>query len=84
MRNWSSMSFCNRWLREQAGLPHKQRSTLIYCTLQQAELESVLATIRHFEEVMNSGRERIVVTRKQDKSVGTIELFVEDSKEMCS
>ncbi len=80
--NWSSESFCNKWLRQQASLPLKRRSTLIYCTLEQEELQSVLETIRRFEDRMNSGKEQIVVTQKQDKSVGTIELFVEDSKEM--
>ncbi len=84
MIEWSSQSFCNRWLREQADLPRKHRSTLIYCTLQPSELESVLGVIRRFEAVMNSGKEQIVVTRKLDKNVGTIELFVEGSKEMSS
>ncbi len=83
MKQWSSQSFCNRWLREQADLPRKLRSTLIYCTLQPSELESVLETIRQFEGAMNYGREQIVVTRKLDSSDGTIELFVEGSKEMC-
>ncbi len=81
MNEWS---FCNKWLRQQADLPRKRRSTLIYCTLQQSELESVLEEIRQFEDRMNSGKERIAVTRKQDKSAGTIELFVEGSKEMSS
>ncbi len=75
-------SFCNRWLREQADLPRKHRSTLIYCTLVQSELESLLETIRQFEDRMNCGEDRLAVTRKQDKSVGTIELFVEGSREM--
>ncbi len=76
--------FCNKWLRSQADLPRKHRSTLIYCTLLPSELVSVLAVIRQFEEVMNSGKGQIAVTRKLDKSVGTIELFVEGSKEMSS
>ncbi len=75
-------SFCNKWLRSQADLPRKRRSTLIYCTLLQSELESVLATIRQFEARMSYGEDRVVVTRKLDKSAGTIELFVEGSKEM--
>ncbi len=82
MRDWSSQSFCNRWLREQADLPRKHRSTLIYCTLEPSELESVLATIRQFEEHMNSGKEQIAVTRKLGHLDGTIELFVEGSREM--
>ncbi len=81
-KDWSSPSFCNRWLREQADLPRRQRSTLIYCTLAPAELSQVLDTIQRFEEVMNFGEDRLVVTRKCDKSAGTIELFVEGSKEM--
>ncbi len=80
--SWSSQSFCNRWLREQADLPRKHRSTLIYCTLLPSELQSVLVQIRQFEDRMNSGKGRIAVTRKLDRSVGTIELFVEGSKEM--
>ncbi len=82
MTNWSSQSFCNRWLREQADLPRKHRSTLIYCTLGPQELQSVLETIRQFEEAMNYGGVRVEVTRKQDKNAGTIDLFVEDSKGM--
>ncbi len=81
-KEWSSQSFCNRWLREQADLPRKHRSTLIYCTLQPSELQSVLEVIRRFEEAMNSGEVQLVVTRKCDKNAGTIELFVEGSKEM--
>ncbi len=77
-------SFCNRWLRQQADLPRKHRSTLIYCTLQQSELESVLALIQRFEGAMSSGKGQIVVTRKLDKNAGTIELFVEGSREMSS
>ncbi len=82
MKEWSSMSFCNKWLREQANLPRKSRSTLIYCTLAPEELQSVLEIIQHFEEVMNSGKEAIAVTRKCDRNAGTIELFVEGSREM--
>ncbi len=79
-----SWSFCNRWLRQQADLPRKRRSTLIYCTLQQSELELVLDTIQRFEEAMTYGGVPLEVTRKHDKNAGTIELFVEDSKEMSS
>ncbi len=82
MKNWSQESFCNRWLRQQSKLEPKRRNTLIYCGLEQSEQELVLATIRQFEDLMNSGKERIVVTLKQDKSVGTIEVYVEDSREM--
>ncbi len=82
MKNWMPDSFCNRWLREQSNLPRKRRSTLIYCTLRQSELRLVLETIRLFEAHMNSGGVQVAVTRKQDKSAGTIELFVEGSKEM--
>ncbi len=84
MTEWSSMSFCNRWLRSQAKLPSKLRSTLIYCTLQEQELLSVLETIRQFEEAMTYGEVPIAVTRKQDKCAGTIEISVVDSKEMSS
>ncbi len=80
----STWSFCNKWLRQQADLPRKHRSTLIYCTLQPSELLLVLVIIRQFEEAMNSGKGQIAVTRKLDRSVGTIELFVEGSKEMSS
>ncbi len=82
MTKWSSESFCNRWLREQASLPRKSRSTLIYCMLEPLELQSVLETIRQFEVRMNSGKAQIAVMLKQDNSVGTTELFVEGSKEM--
>ncbi len=81
MYKWS---FCNRWLRQQADLPRKRRSTLIYCTLQPSELESVLEVIRRFEDRMNCGRDQLEVMSKVDRKLGTIELFVEDSREMCS
>jgi len=81
MNNWSSMSFCNRWLRQQANTPPRLRSTLIYCTLQESELASVLETIRQFEEAMNYGKDPLVVTKKLDKSAGTLEVCVVDSKE---
>ncbi len=84
MSSWSSQSFCNSWLREQANLPRKQRTTLIYCTLGEQELLSLLETIRRFEVRMNSGKGQLAVTRKCDRSVGTLELFVEGSKEMSS
>ncbi len=84
MRDWSSMSFCNRWLRSQALLPSKRRSTLIYCTLLQSELESVLEAIRQFEDRMTSTGVPIEVMRKQDKHVGTIEISVVDSRGMSS
>ncbi len=78
----SEWSFCNRWLREQSKLPRKERNTLIFCGLEQSALESVLDLIRQFEDRMNSGKEQVAVTRKLDKSAGTIELFVEGSKGM--
>ncbi len=73
-------SFCNNWLRHQSKLERKSRSTLIFCTLEQSELESVLDSIRRFEDLTNSGKEQIAVMRKLDRSAGTIELFVEGSK----
>ncbi len=73
-------SFCNRWLRHQSKLERKYRNTLIYCTLEPSELESVLALIRRFEVAMSSGKAQIAVTRKLDKNAGTIELFVEGSR----
>jgi len=82
MNKWSSQSFCNKWLRTQAKLPRQRRSTLIYCTLQDPELLSVLDTIRKFEEHTNYGKVRVVVTQKPDLPDGTIEISVEDSKEM--
>ncbi len=74
-------SFCNRWLREQADLPPKRRNMLIYCTLQPSELALVLAQVKRFEGVMNSGKVRLEVISKVDEKLGTIELSVEDSKE---
>jgi len=82
MTNWSLDKFCNRWLREQADLPRKSRSTLIYCMLEPEALQSVLETIRQFEAVTNSGVGQVAVMLKQDKKLGTTELFVEGSKGM--
>ncbi len=77
-------SFCNKWLRSQADLPLKRRSTLIYCMLPPSELALVLETIRLFEVRMNSGKAQVEVMLKPDKHDGTIEIFVGDSKEMSS
>ncbi len=77
---WQSESFCNRWLRSQAELPPRRRSILIYCTLEQQELQSVLAAIRKFDNFMNTGKAGMSVLVKRD--VGSIELSVVDSKEM--
>ncbi len=79
-----SWSFCNRWLRSQADLPPKRRSTLIYCTLQQSELVSVLEVIQRFEGRMNSGKVPVEVMSKVNNNAGTIEISVVDSKEMCT
>ncbi len=57
---------------------------MIYCTLSEQELQQVLDIIQRFEGVMNSGKEQIAVTRKLDKHAGTIEVFVEGSREMSS
>ncbi len=76
--------FCNRWLREQSKSPPKLGNKLIFCTREPSVLELVLDSIRQFEEHMNSGKERIVVTSKVDKRAGTIEVFAAGSKEMFS
>ncbi len=78
------LSYCNKWLRSQADLPRKHRSTLIYCGLQPPEQQLVLDSVKLFEERMNSGKVQIAVTLRHDKHDGTIDLFVEGSKEMST
>jgi len=74
-KQWSSESFCNRWLREESVLPAKRRSSLTLSMLEPSELELVLDIILKYGKRMNTGKVRIEVC------LGEIKLSVVDSKE---
>ncbi len=76
--DWSSLKFCNTWLREQSKSPNKGTSTLSLPTLEPLELELVLASIRQFEIHMKSGRVKIEILR------GKISMSIVNSKEMST
>ncbi len=78
MLDWSSESFCNRWLRGQELLSSRDRSSLTMPMLEQSELVSVLATILKSVKHMNTIKVRIEACH------GEIKLSVADSKEMST
>ncbi len=84
MTKWSSQPFCNSWLRQEADLPPKHRSTLTYYMLPPLELQLVLDSIHQFENHTKCGRARTVAIQKLGLRDGTIGLSVEDLKEMSS
>ncbi len=59
-KSWSSQSFYNKWLRSQAELPLKQRSTLTISMQEPSELVLVLETIQKYAALMNFGKVEIV------------------------
>ncbi len=73
-----SYQFYNRWLRSQAELLPRDRSTLIISMQELSEQASVLDTIQRFAKRMNTGKVRIEACR------GTIKLSVNDSEEMST
>ncbi len=80
MKSWQGMG--NSYLRLVNTLSSDPKKHMTFCTQSVSEQQSVLVAIQQFVEVMSSGKELIVRISKQNKRVGTIEVFVEDSKEM--
>ncbi len=58
------------------------KKRMIFCTQSELEQQSALEAIRRLAVLMNSGGVLHVVIKRQSRNVGTIEVFVEDSKEM--
>ncbi len=78
-KNWPSG---NSYLRLVSSLSANPKKLMIFCTQSVQEQQLVLAAILQFGEATSFGRVRIVLTSKPGTSVGTIEVSVEDSKEM--
>ncbi len=78
-KSWSSG---NSYLRLLSSLHSEEKKRMIFCTQSVSELQSVLEATQQFVEVMIYGVELHVVIKKQSKNVGTIEVFVDDSKGM--
>ncbi len=74
----------NSYLRLVNSLQANPKKLMIFCTQSVLEQQSVLAAILQFGDHTNYGRVRIVLTSKPDSNAGTIEVSVEDSKEMSS
>ncbi len=74
----------NSYLRLVSSLSANPKKRMIFCTQSEQELQLVLQAVKQFGEVMSSGKVQTVVTRKPNSNVGTIEVFVEDLREMSS
>ncbi len=72
----------NSYLRLVSSLSVNPKKRMIFCTQSEQELQLVLQAVKMFEGHMSSGKVQTVVIRKPDSNVGTIEVFVGDSKEM--
>ncbi len=78
-KSWSSG---NSYLRLLSSLSSERKKVMIFCTQSDQEQQLVLQAVKQLEELMNSGKVRVVVTKKQGTCVGTIEVSVDDSREM--
>ncbi len=74
----------NSYLRLVSSLSQNPKKRMIFCTQSASEQRLVLEAIQQFAEATNFGKVQIVLTRKPDSNVGTIEVYVEGSKEMLS
>ncbi len=79
MKGWSQG---NSYLRLLSSLSSERKKVMIFCTQSDQEQQLVLQAVKQLEVLMNSGKVRTVVTQKQGTCVGTIEVSVDDSKEM--
>ncbi len=70
-------------MRLLSSLSSERKKVMIFCTQSDQEQQLVLQAVKQLEVLMNSGKVRVVVTKKQGQNVGTIEVSVDDSKEMC-
>ncbi len=74
----------NSYLRLVSSLEQNPKKRMIFCTQSELELQSVLAAVLQFKTHTTCGEVRTVVTKKPNSHVGTIEVFVDVSREMSS
>ncbi len=72
----------NSYLRLLSSLSSERKKVMIFCTQSEQEQQLVLQAVKQLEVLMNCGKVRTVVTKKPGTNVGTIEVSVDDSKEM--
>ncbi len=84
MNDLECQGMANSYLRLVSSLHINPKKRMTFCTQSVSEQQLVLVAIQQFVEVMNSGKVLTAKISKQNKRVGTIEVFVEDSKEMSS
>ncbi len=80
IKTWGDTS--NSYLRLVSTLQAEPKKRMIFCTPLESEQQSVLEAIQQFGAHMSSGKVLTVVMKRLDKPGGTIEVFVEDLKEM--
>ncbi len=78
-KSWSSG---NSYLRLLSSLSSERKKVMIFCTQSEREQQLVLQAVKVLEAHMSSGKVRIVRTQNPDSCVGTIEVSVDDSREM--
>ncbi len=72
----------NSYLRLLSSLSSERKKVMIFCTQSVAEQQLVLVAVKQLEELMSSGKVRVVQTLNPETNVGTIEVSVDVSKEM--
>ncbi len=72
----------NSYLRLLSSLSVERKKVMIFCTQSDQEQQLVLQAVKQLEALMNCGKVRVEVTKKQGTCVGTIEVSVDDSREM--
>ncbi len=80
-KSWSQG---NSYLRLLSSLSVERKKVMIFCTQSDQEQQLVLQAVKQLEGLMNCGKVRTVVTQNPKSHVGTIEVSVDDSKEMFS
>ncbi len=78
-KSWSSG---NSYLRLLSSLSKERKKVMIYCTPSEVERQSVLQAVKLFEGLMSSGVVQPEVILKVVQKDGTIEVSVDDSREM--
>ncbi len=78
-KSWSSG---NSYLRLLSSLSSERKKVMIFCTQSDREQQLVLQAVKQLEAHITSGKVRVVVMKSPGKNVGTIEVSVDDSKEM--
>ncbi len=72
----------NSYLRLLSSLSSERKKVMIFCTQSEREQQLVLQAIQQFKGLMPYGEVQVKVTKLPGKNVGTIEVSVEDLKEM--